>query len=260
MVANYKKRIESASSAWLYASSTSTSPFGGQLSTSRSNKPAAGADDNGDDMDGITQEYYKFYASSSFASHRLNSSSSLLDTSASLVRSALGFMLANSSSSIIVLAGLFVFSSALLLAVITLKHVRHRNNSSSGGGSGIGSGQLSHSKLNQKLILASSSSSNNSSHLDGDHSSHGGDSTADHVSTSECTTNISSSSVVSNTQQQQQQPPRLSQSTSQHMDFETSHYLNSQGQTSTNQLVSFERKSSSSTYSSSIINSDQVGF
>lgn len=76
------------------------------------------ADDNGDYIDGITQEYYKFYASSAFS--KFNTGNGVLVAFKNLT----GLNLSPSSSSIIVLIAGFVFVSLLLLVIITYKHYR----------------------------------------------------------------------------------------------------------------------------------------
>ena len=85
-----------------------------QNKQTQNGKPSS--DDNGDDIDSITQEYYKFYAASAFARSNLNASS--------LLNTATIFLLNNSSSSIIALISLFLIVAIILISIITYKHYK----------------------------------------------------------------------------------------------------------------------------------------
>ena len=110
LVTNFKKRFDSKQN---FVSSNN------QFNSSQFKS----VDDNGDDIDTIAQEYYKYYHSNSFSHVQrgfFNITSSFLDTATLL-------LLQNPSNSIIILISLFLVISIILISFITYKHYKQSN-------------------------------------------------------------------------------------------------------------------------------------
>jgi hypothetical protein len=76
-------------------------------------------DNNGDDLDTISQEYYKFSSSSS-TNNNLNITN--------LFQMATKYLISNPSNSIIILISLFLLIAFVLILFITYKHCNHESN------------------------------------------------------------------------------------------------------------------------------------
>lgn len=112
LIVSLKRRLDSISN-----NSTQTT-----LNASPNSKPAA--DDNGDYIDGITQEYYKFYASSAFSKFNANrnghGSNGFFDLTHLIIFNS-------TSNSIILLITAFLLVSIGLILIISYKHYNASN-------------------------------------------------------------------------------------------------------------------------------------
>lgn len=75
-------------------------------------------DDNGDEIDSISQEYYRFYASSSLSRFNINSKNN------SILHMANTLLFNKASNSIVLIISAFVAISIILVVIITYKHSR----------------------------------------------------------------------------------------------------------------------------------------
>jgi hypothetical protein len=105
LVTNFKKRFDSKHFSSSNNHNTSYTKF---------------SDDNGDDIDTIAQEYYKYYSTNSFSSVQRG----FFNVTSNLFKTTTVFLLNNPSSSIIIMISLFLFISIFLIFFISYKHYK----------------------------------------------------------------------------------------------------------------------------------------